>query len=322
MVFKKKKPRRKWKKKKDKYFPKHVEIETQNTAKMAGTYSLSTPALKNPKCLENAKNGYVVCTDCARFVNNTNGSVKQHKMERNAEWLWQPHNALYASNVSHYCTRLRLEDCGDLMNEDHFLNYINMALKAPNTAFSLRTNRPDIVEKVLQDHEKPDNLVVILSSIELDHPVIEKRYNGIDKYLFKLTGSYMKEHNIESSCQPALCSKCMKCFTKEGSEIIYEPMKQKRNRLTGDEQRIKAALLDVLRAELSTRSIKPSRTNIKLLEEENVEIRGDFVYRNGQRIWQIVHHYSKTGAETLPTLKKAKEGVFYEENQDFIRNGR
>jgi len=113
---------------------------------------------------------------------------------------------------------VRLSAHGELINDIHYQNYINIMKLNKNTMFALWTKRKDIVKK----YPKVKNCIYIYSSICInemkDDCFFDKIFTVYDK-------NYAKENNININCSGKRCIECQLCYTKNKTRYINELVK-------------------------------------------------------------------------------------------------
>ena len=112
----------------------------------------------------------------------------------------------------------RFSSFGELENETHFINLINICNKNPNTFFSLWTKRSATVQYVLNRLPKPKNLNLIYSS-----PILNKEAT-LPKYFDKVFTVYTEEpDNVNFHGK---CKDCMACYQPNSTVFIREMLKK------------------------------------------------------------------------------------------------
>jgi len=112
----------------------------------------------------------------------------------------------------------RLHSHGELINDIHLINFVNIAKKNPNTMFALWTKRKDLINKF--KGEFPENLILIYSSLKMNK--IEKLPNHFHKVF-----TVFDKENADSShinCKQK-CSECYICYTKNDITYVNEHLK-------------------------------------------------------------------------------------------------
>ena len=205
-----------------------IHVTTKHGGKMEGMQSISTNCLSNARCLKRCQNGEAVCAHCFAMAQLKYRTNNVPAFEQNSRLLsesilpdWQlPRiNALY----------FRFEAFGDLINENHIINYMNICRTNPQTKFALWTKNPDIIAKAISDgHAKPDNLVIVYSSFKLNHAEygIRTKYDFIDK-VFTVYDSEesAKSNNVVINCGGKKCRDCLSCYEHNGVTTISELLK-------------------------------------------------------------------------------------------------
>jgi hypothetical protein len=111
---------------------------------------------------------------------------------------------------------------GELINETHLINLVNIAIKNPKVNFALWTKRNDIIIKYFKDNIKPSNLILIYSNSKIskvmDKPPIyfDKTFNNV------LESEYIELQN----CTGQQCKNCLLCYTHNEVNTIVEKVKK------------------------------------------------------------------------------------------------
>ena len=203
-----------------------LKITKNHTGKMSGLQSLSTACIVNTLCKAHATVKGSICEKCYAatmfkrygegfnnaFINNYNiltGSVL-------------PSDELPIIN----CLYFRFEAFGDLQNSVQFINYLNICNKNPRVNFAIWTKNPDIIKKVFNmGYKKPDNLIIIISSLFINKSMDIAKYNFADKIFTVYDNSYIEKNHIEINCGSRNCAGCLKCYTKNDIQYINEKLK-------------------------------------------------------------------------------------------------
>ena len=156
-----------------------------------------------------------------------------------------------------YNIYFRFNSHGELINEIHLINLINIVNKNKHCNFALWTKRNDIIKKYFDKNNKPDNLILIYSNSKLNNPMnkppkyFNKTFNNIIKLSYK---DYFKKYtmfinkkdinkefkinikkqydiykndfnkNNKVNCFEK-CIDCLKCYTKNNITTIIEKAK-------------------------------------------------------------------------------------------------
>lgn len=186
--------------------------------------ALSSSMLLNSYCERRRQCDGTICQKC--YAANTEKRYKNLRkcLETNTRLLTEgiiPWDALpYLPNERYF----RFEAFGDLINENHFENFCFICDKNPQTTFALWTKNPFIIERVLERREKPENLIIVLSSAYLNTPS-PVTYDFVDKYFTVYDKKTIEEENIPINCGGKKCIECLNCYRKDGPTMIYEKLK-------------------------------------------------------------------------------------------------
>lgn len=200
-----------------------LHITTKHTGKMEGFQSLSTTCLNNPLCQARRNNPELVCSHCYSATLQARRSNITPCFEENGRILSEsiiPVEYLPRINATYF----RFESFGDLINENHAINFINIAKKNPRTTFALWTKNPWFIASAINHgYAKPENLIIVQSSCRLN--TIEKpMYDFIDKVFTVYDKKASESVNIQ--CGKNNCIDCLRCYTKTDEvEYINEKLK-------------------------------------------------------------------------------------------------
>ena len=202
--------------------------ETVHSGKMSGISSLGTSCASNPHCLKRRENGESVCSKCyASTYMKMREALKKH-LEDNAEILttrYLTDREIPFINANVY----RFESFGDLYNDIHLENYINICKLNPNTRFALYTKNIWILDSVFNGKgvEKPNNMSIVVSSpllnkvLELDR----NQYWFVDHVFTVHTKADIKENNIDINCGARNCLGCQICYNTNTDYFVREKLK-------------------------------------------------------------------------------------------------
>lgn len=201
-----------------------LHITREHSGKMEGMQSLSTSCKQNPYCEKRSQIKGSICEKCFAMAMMKRYKALDPCMAKNGEVLSTeiiPENELPILNVAFF----RFESFGDLINENHLINYFNICKKNPDTHFALWTKNPFIIENAIKmGHEKPENLKIVLSSPKLNEETDIKKWSFVDKVFTVYDPEYIKKHNIEINCGGRKCIECKRCYM--GDEIhVREQLK-------------------------------------------------------------------------------------------------
>lgn len=209
-----------------KYYGLH--ITTKHTGKMEGMLSLSTNMLLNAFCKAHRNTPGAICQHC--YANNllTFRPSMQKPYTFNTYLLKNcilPLEILPVINANIF----RFESFGDLDNVNQAINYINICKVNPNTTFALWTKNPIIMKRALKIVDKPENLIIIYSSLYINDRTnglkMMKIYPWIDKVFTVYDEETIESKGIEINCGPRHCLSCQRCYSKSTEKFINEKLK-------------------------------------------------------------------------------------------------
>jgi hypothetical protein len=214
-----------------------LHITEKHTGKMDGLGSLSTHPLQNEQCLQNRLIEGSVCQKCFAVAQTLRYKNQSNTLENNTAILTSeilPLEQLPRLNFMYF----RFESFGDIANEIHFINYINICNLNPQTNFAIWSKNPQIMDIVFNDMqiEKPKNLNIVISSLflnlkyNLDALHYSKRYWFIDKIFTVYNADFAIENKTEINCGNKKCMDCLKCYTKNDTIYINEVLKNEQNK--------------------------------------------------------------------------------------------
>lgn len=202
-----------------------LHFTLNHTGKMAGIHSLSTSCKGNEQCRKNAEIPGSICSHCFSFAMMKRYTNLDGCMQRNAEIL---RAGIIPADQWPVTTGqiFRLESFGDLGNWIQAANYLNFARRNPQTRFSLYTKNPRfIAEAIKQGYTKPENLVIVFSSLFLNAQA-RPPYPFIDKVFTVYDSEEKAPQGI--NCGARSCFTCQRCYraSKPGQvEQIAELLK-------------------------------------------------------------------------------------------------
>jgi hypothetical protein len=195
--------------------------------------SISTNTLTNPKCIE-TQNKIAEKRACGVKCGNVCGycfsyiSLKTYKqlmvpaLQRNSV-------ALSSGIVADADLPLinsaifRFQSHGDLINLNHLVNLVNIAVKNPHVVFGLWTKRTEIMKQYVKKHGVlPSNIIKIYSNPAIDKVMVNVPA-GYDKVFNAVTGNYIEAGKAKVNCS-GQCVACRKCYIG-GETVIVEHLK-------------------------------------------------------------------------------------------------
>ena len=218
--------------------------------------NISTNTLTNDYCIKQNKKDNIICKVCYSF--------KGLNFRKSMIPLLQNNSDLLSKNIidinflpTIYNIYFRFNSHGELINEIHLINLINIVNKNKHCNFALWTKRNDIIKKYFDKNIKPGNLILIYSNSKLNKPMnkppkyFNKTFNNIIKlsfndYLKKYTmfidkkdinkefkinikkqyEIYIKDFNKNNkvNCYEK-CINCLKCYKHNNIKTIIEKTK-------------------------------------------------------------------------------------------------
>lgn len=206
-----------------------IRFTADHSGKMSGMISLSTSPLVNPVCQKRAQDPGSVCSHCYSVTYNKLRRGLREKLEANTERLKTviPVDRMPLINAQ----AVRFEAFGDLYCTAQVINYFHLCERNPGVTFALWTKNPGFVDMAIKaGNAKPGNLVIILSSPELNKAYDPERIRRVFPFVDKIFTVYQKrfaqENGIEINCGARNCFECRRCYRKtDGVEMVSEQLK-------------------------------------------------------------------------------------------------
>ena len=189
------------------------------TGKMAGFKSLNTSVANNDYCSKmRAKDS--ICKSCYAATMEKQYKSLRINIQANGDMLssriLERHELPRINDLA-----FRFHSTGELINEIHFINFINISIDNPRTRFVLWTKRNDIVQKTLTKRSLPDNFKLIFSNAKVDSKDIKP-----PKHFIKVFSVYSKGNPSEAAINcHGKCLDCMKCYSDNSITNIREVIK-------------------------------------------------------------------------------------------------
>lgn len=198
-----------------------IHISTKMQGKMTGFHTLNTSPLDNMFCEAMSRNPDSVCHHCySRRSLVTYAKVARKPWKRNGKVL---SDHIIADDDLPIVKKkyFRFQSHGELVNETHYINLINIAKKNPDSIFLLPTKRINIIRK----HGKMGAKNVLLSYSEplKNHPV-NKLPKHFDRRFSVFTKEYAEENNIDINCHGKRCIECLQCYNGK-TQFVNELLK-------------------------------------------------------------------------------------------------
>ena len=218
--------------------------------------NISTNTKTNDYCIKQNKKQNTICFKCYSF--------KGLEFRKNMIPLLQNNSDLLSKNIIDidflpiiYSIYFRFNSHGELINEIHLINLINIVNKNKHCNFALWSKRNDIIKKYFDNNVKPDNLILIYSNSKLNKPMnklpkhFDKTFNNVIKLSYKdyfnkytmfidkkhidntLKSNIKKQYDIYKNDFNKMnnvncfekCIDCLKCYTHNNITTIIEKAK-------------------------------------------------------------------------------------------------
>jgi hypothetical protein len=194
------------------------------TGKLDGFKAISSNTITNQYCIkQNASNDESnICTKCySHTMLKSYRKNMQAPLERNSQAL---SNDVLSIDLlpSIMDAFFRFNAHGELINETHLINLVNIAIKNPHCNFALWTKRNDIIQKYFDINVKPSNMILIFSNSK-----ISKVMSKPPKHFDKTFNNVLEHEFIESqNCTGQQCKNCLLCYTHNDVNTIVEKVKK------------------------------------------------------------------------------------------------
>jgi len=194
------------------------------TGKLDGFQAISTNTMTNEYCIkQNAKNdNNNICKHCySHTMLRSYRKNMQPSLQRNSDLLSDR-----ILNTEELPTVLnaffRFNAHGELINETHLINLVNIALHNPHCNFALWTKRNDIIAKYFKSNDKPKNFILVYSNPKISN-IMEK----LPKHFDKTFNNVLENEHIEKqNCTGQQCKTCLLCYQHNGVTTIVEKVKK------------------------------------------------------------------------------------------------
>lgn len=197
-----------------------LKISKKMTGKMTGFHTLNTSPLDNDFCLGMSKKKDCICSKCySQKALNTYAPTARNVWKRNGEIL---SSGLLDDLPVIRRDYFRFHSHGEILNETHFINLMNIAKNNPDTRFALWTKRKDIVAKL--GKIGAENLTLIYSEPKLNNLKTTPPKN-YDKIFTVFTEEYIKDNDININCGGKLCMGCLICYKENKIINVNEHLK-------------------------------------------------------------------------------------------------
>jgi len=194
------------------------------TGKLDGFQAISTNTMTNQFCIkQNASNKEDnICTKCySHTMLKSYRKKMQPSLQRNSDLLSAKvleHNQLPTILNAFF----RFNAHGELINETHLINLVNIALHNQHCNFALWTKRNDIIAKYFKYNDKPKNLILVYSNSKISN-IMQK----LPKYFDKTFNNVLEDEHVEKqNCTGQQCKNCLLCYQHNEVTTIVEKVKK------------------------------------------------------------------------------------------------
>jgi len=199
----------------------HISVMT---GKLEGLRAISTNTATNPFCVRQNACGDEnnICTKCySHTMLRSYRKNMQPALQRNSDLLAA--RVLSVKEIPFIGDAfLRINAHGELINETHLANIVQIAKVNAHCRVALWTKRKDIVNKYFRENPKPDNLVLIFSNSRINNIMAQppqyfnKTFNNVAENLFV----------DQQNCTGQKCRDCMLCYSENNTTTIVEKVKK------------------------------------------------------------------------------------------------
>ena len=216
----------------------YVIVSDYMSGKMEGMPAISTSCLCNPRCLKRLEEGVGICKACfaadgLAYKKGLRENCVQNYMVLNSGVLPVDELPIFKSDVKH----VRFEAFGDVGSVTQCLNYINICNANPHVTFAMWTKNPDYWHEAIEDIGKPDNLICILSSQNLNEEISIGKYYWLDHTFTVYELEYLNNNNINHNdfinCGGRKCKTCLRCYDINNNDFSVKEL------LKADQKKIK-----------------------------------------------------------------------------------
>jgi hypothetical protein len=194
------------------------------TGKLDGFKAISSNTITNPYCIKQNATGDQsnICTKCySHIMLKSYRKNMQASLERNSQALG---NAILPIDQLPVILDafFRFNAHGELINDIHLTNLVNITIKNPSCNFALWTKQNGIIKKYFDINAKPSNLILIYSN-----PKISTILSKPPKYFDKTFNNVLEsEYQDQQNCTGQQCKNCLLCYKHNGINTIVEKVKK------------------------------------------------------------------------------------------------
>ena len=194
------------------------------TGKLDGFKAISTNTITNEYCIkQNAIDKEDnICKHCySHTMLKSYRKNMQPSLQRNSDLL--SNRILNINELPLILDAFfRYDAHGELINETHLINLVNIAFNNPHCNFALWTKRNDIIAKYFKNNDKPGNLILVFSN-----PKISNVMKNPPKYFDKTFNNVLEHEFVEQqNCTGQQCKNCLLCYKHNDVKTIVEKVKK------------------------------------------------------------------------------------------------
>ena len=183
--------------------------------------NISTNTKTNDYCIKQNKKQNTICFKCYSF--------KGLEFRKNMIPLLQNNSDLLSKNIIDidflpiiYSIYFRFNSHGELINEIHLINLINIVNKNKHCNFALWTKRFDIIKPYFDKNKKPKNFILVYSNPKINH-IFKKPPKHFDR---TFNNVYEDIEVDKQNCTGQKCADCLLCYQHNGVDTIVEKVKK------------------------------------------------------------------------------------------------
>ena len=191
--------------------------------------AISTYTLENNFCIKmnNTSSYDIICKYCYSHESLSKGIFPSlnKALKRNSRILST--RLLSSKEIKEFYIfnshSFRFNAHGELINELHLKNLVNICLHNENINFGLWSKRKDLIRKYFKVNKKPSNLILIYSNPIINNILPE---NKIPEYFDKSFNNVYHDVDIKKqNCTGQKCISCLKCYKHDTTKTIVEAIK-------------------------------------------------------------------------------------------------
>lgn len=195
------------------------------SGKLKGFLSINTNPINNEFCIKTSANENMICSKCysLRMLSTYRANCVKN-FEENSKLLSE--NIISEKDLPDYSNhkRVRINSHGELINDNHYINIVNLAKKNPTVTFSLYTKRKDLVWRLIKKGYFAENIIYIYSSLKIN-PGLVGPPRGFEKTFSVFTKEYIDKNNIAINCGGKSCANCLLCYGHNSTKFVNEIIK-------------------------------------------------------------------------------------------------